>query len=334
MFTKNLRLTPSLLPQVHYGGMFSGASGGGSAGDVNYPEHMREQHHEWLNDQSADPDYTMHVADEMDRASTVGGTISEASPFNAETAYDPSTDLAAIQTQHDALQVIVDALDPNADVQQAVVQATSQYDNSVNPNSKIVTAVGNFEARAITGYKRSVSRATAGMFDIMAVMNSQTPMMLANMEAELQGQIDTFEGGLRMQADFQRSQGIVALTVSMMSAQAVQLQAEVSVFGGQQDVSRLKILASQDQKTQDMEWEVRDALWDLDLFAYGNNVLASISGAAVVPRAQTPGERFFSNFNSSVSAGFNAGTIGGPAVGAAVTVMSFLAGSIGNIGKS
>ncbi|MFA6972695.1 MAG: hypothetical protein WC208_15030 [Gallionella sp.] len=52
------------------------------------------------------------------------------------------------------------------------------------------------------------------------------------------------------------------------------------------EVGRLTIIAKDEEEKRNTEIDVRDALWDLELFQYGSNVLASISGGTAVNRTE------------------------------------------------
>lgn len=46
------------------------------------------------------------------------------------------------------------------------------------------------------------------------------------------------------------------------------------------EIERLTITALKEEKDRQMELEVDEALWDMEAYMYGGNVMASISGAA------------------------------------------------------
>ena len=78
-----------------------GKSGGGNSGKVEYPTYMQTQHEAWLDDiDTIIQTYVDPVAN---------------SPFDGESAYDPTTPLAANQTRFDTFDTNVSALDDETD---------------------------------------------------------------------------------------------------------------------------------------------------------------------------------------------------------------------------
>lgn len=47
------------------------------------------------------------------------------------------------------------------------------------------------------------------------------------------------------------------------------------------DANRMAVVAFQQQVDKDVEYDAKDVKWDLEMFSYGSNALASIGGAAV-----------------------------------------------------
>ena len=71
------------------------------------------------------------------------------------------------------------------------------------------------------------------------------------------------------------------------------------------------MLGLHDQITQDLEFEVQDSLWDLQLFQHAVPVLSALGGGAVVPKPTTKGERAASAALSSASFGMQVGAATG-----------------------
>ena len=90
------------------------------------------------------------------------------------------------------------------------------------------------------------------------------------------------------------------------------------------DAAKFIITANDDANRINLSYETQDALWNLNLFSFGGNVLASISGAAVLPKMQTNGERLLANLTTSLSTGMQlTGMTGNPIIGAAAGVGTF-----------
>ena len=87
----------------------------------------------------------------------------------------------------------------------------------------------------------------------------------------------------------------------------VEYQKAIATLGV--EVQRLKIVAKKEQTEAEADFDEKDAKWDLEVFQYGANVLASAAGGTV----QHPSS---SKNNKTVSA------IGGAVTGAAVGGMA------------
>jgi hypothetical protein len=81
------------------------------------------------------------------------------------------------------------------------------------------------------------------------------------------------------------------------------------------EANRIKIVAKREQNIQDAEIDARDALWDLEAFQYGSNLLAGIGGGTAVSSVKGP--------STAQSA------IGGALVGGSAGYMAANAGVLG-----
>lgn len=292
--------------------------GGGSSGTIDYPTYMKDFHGAILfgGDPDGSPpiaDFTAwgNVADDMVAArSAYGG-----SPYALVEAYDPSADIDAIQAKYDDWDDLLDELNHIEDIED-IVDAAVAKSTALVPSSEIDDVVNAFEARSKSAYLRNVSRVATGMFDIGAVMSSQFGMALSQMEVDRQEQVNDVDARLRLMAERERYQSTNAIMSDMVKILLFKIENKRAGVGGQMDISRFNVIASQDQLDKDLTLEVKDAQWDLDLWNYPQGVMSSIAGAATVPRPQTQGERLAAAFGTSTSFGLQAGTVlGSPRAG-------------------
>lgn len=259
---------------------------------------------------AADPitDFTEwgNVADDVVAARRENG----GSPFAFVTAYDPSSDLEAIQTKYDEWSDELGALEPIANVEDIIDAAVAKADTLV-PTAEIDSVVDAFDQRSKSAYLRNVSRFAAGMFDIQAVMTTQFGMGLAAMEMDRQDQLNDVDARLRLMAERERYSSVNAFAGEMTRLLVFKLEQQRAGVGGQLDISRLNIIAYQDEMDKNLTHEMKDAEWDLDLWRHAAGVMTAINGAAVIPRAQTQGERLVSAFMTSGSFGIQVGTATG-----------------------
>lgn len=317
-------------------GILGGGGVSPTASDLQYPLALRMQHGAWLN--NYDPDTVtfsnastaaneMNMAEAMAAVSDYDYTTSpptkqNSSPYYNQTAYDPSTDFSTVQTRYNTWDSDVQTASLSTVVPTAIGNAATEVDGDLIPTTEIDDAVNAYETRSKQAYLRSVSRATAGMFDARAVMTSQFGMMVANMEADRQAELNDVDAKMRLYAQRERTQSILNLTSEFLRQQQFAIQAGEASTAMQFDIKRALILAEQDKKEYDVEMDVRDTLWDLDLFAYGEQMLASLTGTPTVPRGLTPRERALGAFMRATSQGLQMGTaLGSPQLG---TLFGFL----------
>jgi len=78
--------------------------------------------------------------------------------------------------------------------------------------------------------------------------------------------------------------------------------------------NRIKIVAKSEQATKDAEIDESDALWDIELFQHGANLMASASGGTAVTRTKSTGHSGASVLGGAMS-GAAAGSMIAPGVG-------------------
>ena len=292
--------------------------GGAPAGSVDYPTYLQGVHVGLLAGEAFDGTTTTHdfssfgniLALTLAASSGVGG-----SPYAAVTAYDPTSDVEAVQTRYDDWAAELDAVDPSALMTDWVTDATTLAATTV-PTAEIDAAVDAFEARSQGAYMRNVSRFAAGMFDIGAVMTTQFGMGLFQMELDRQDQLNDMDSRLRMLAERERFETARGYVAQLSQLYMSKLQEQRAGVGGQLDISRIAAALYQDQIALDLGYEVKDATWDLELYQYPMNNIGALSGALQTYKAQTPGERLAANVMTSASFGLQVGTaLGSPAAG-------------------
>lgn len=311
-----LRVNPGMGVMLDPGG----GAGGGSAGQVDYPEHIKAFHTGLL---VGDVDAGLA---EFQTAFDVAGVpnyleavaaATAANPYTLTDAYDPATDLGAIQTRHDDVDTLISAIDlteATGNIADYVAAAVTLATTAL-PDSEIDAAVASFEARSLTAFQRQVGRVTAGMFEQRAIMNTQLDMALANMEQDRAIQVDDMDSRLRLLTQQERYQAKLQLVAYFLQLLDMKLMRSQQAVAQQFDISKLNIVAYQDQILSDISLDEKDVLWDLDILKYGQNALSSISGS-VVPKAPTPQERLVAAVSNSAAAGLQIGTaLGNPAAG-------------------
>jgi len=240
----------------------------------------------------------MNVADAMLDASSMGG----GSPFAMVEAYDPDEDIASVQSEYDKFSTLVDALNPATDLEAAIDAAVTWYDTNIEDSGdEIADLVAATEAASRPEHLRAKTRVSAGFQDIRAVMTTQFGMAMASMEHERAMRLLDMEKNLTLFGRRERTQTVLNLAnayLGQSQRQIAQVQTATSMLN---DLMRVKVATKQDQIEADLMYEEKDALWDLELFNYHSNVLASIQGAGTMPRSQTQRERVAAALTTSIS---------------------------------
>jgi len=171
-----------------------------------------------------------------------------------------------------------------------------------------------------------MNRFTAGMVDINAVHGSQFITGMALLESQFDAHVQGFRTRLELQQDGARANAVSQMAAQIGGRRAIKLDAHRAAVVAQSDATRLTIAGKVDQFSTDIAMEVEDALWDLNLFSFGSNVLASAAGAAVGPKAPTRAQAMFNAFATAIGPSIQIGTAVGGALGAE-------AGLIGGLGS-
>lgn len=299
------------------------AGGGGAAGKVDFPSHMKTFHQNWL---GTGPTTASTISAYMN-ALLVGTT-----PYDGESAFDPDTYFTDVNTARStwASRVAESALNNETVWQESVDAVVAKAHSTttfpqvnlfdvdlesdamsdviaafqgVTELSQVQDLVDAFENRVTKRQQRAIARFTAGMAENNAVMNSAFTIGLALLEAETVDQVNEFDAKVSqelfsdltkmgVQAQLATAAGRVDARNQMM-IQGTSTVNEgkynaISLFSDYvksfAEISRIRTVAKAEQLERDLEIDTSEALWDISVFQYGANFLSSISGAPMVPK--------------------------------------------------
>jgi len=233
--------------------MGGNSGGGGGSGKVSYPTYMQDAHSDWLDDSGVDT-LTESMASVMEAA--IGN-----SPWTAQAAYDPDTDIAAILASGTTLQALVTLLSSGTTLDTLIADVLDE--------SRIDDAVTEFAADLDARLTNEViPRFERGMQDINAVVSSAFVIGRALIEEGQDRQVAKYSADLHMKAFSDDAIRVIQLKLEYQKV-ATSIIAELY---------RLKIVAKKEQTDTDMNIDDKDAKWDLEVFQYGANLLAGIGG--------------------------------------------------------
>ena len=278
-----------------------GGTGGSTSGEVAFPVHMTRPHQDWL--EGAVPvAMTDSVVNLMNTAQAGASPFAGFATADSEavmgwaalglTPFQAVEDLDALNLQN-IFDTFFAALD-NAAARTAIVAAeTTLLDTRMT-------------ADILPEFQR-------GIGDIVAVLTIGFTVGEANMSARDNLSVDKLDAELQLQSrriGWELSFKWVQLTIEWNKVVAALID-EVSV-------RYLEARYKGDQL--DMEMSVKNVLFDLEVYQYGANLLASISGAATRGQPET-------SMISAALGGVMSGAATGAAIGSVIPVLGTATGA-------
>jgi len=299
--------------------------GGGSSGQIGYPLYM-EVIHELLLNGAAGTGNTVNMMEAMNAAWTSGN------PYAGTTVYDPALDIDIFSTAVNDYHTEINTMSPKNIWESIILKAEGIIDNNILNNSFISTELAASDAviddRIVSDI---LPRFQVGMRDINAVMSSAFVIGKSNIEAFAQRDKNKYAATLRLDSHKNRSAMIDSAVNSMMSFTTARLDFLKMANHYLIESARIKVVMLSEELDQQLKYDASDTLWDLEIFQYGNNMLAAISGRGGASGAQGPSQaaKALGGGLSGASMGAMAGyEVSGSWIGAVV------GGVIGAVGGS
>lgn len=230
--------------------------------------------------------------------------------------YDPTTQIGEIVTAAAGYELAVNAIvtpTPAAgdtDWEAMVDKAVAAYDELYEEDD-LTAAVDVYAARTDALYLREINRFTAGMVDINAVCSSAFIMGMANLAIERGKSIEAFHTELSMRKRDNKFSFITDAVNEMSVQKRTKLDAQRVAAQMVSDAAKLKAASATEVQEKNFELAVKDALWPVNRYQAGANILASIMGAV----GSTPADN---TTVGSVIGGALSGAAAGAIVGAKV----------------
>jgi len=341
----------------YYGPVELCKGGGGSSGQVGYPAYVERIHENWL-EGAANDTIDASVTEVMNDA--LG-----ASPFVAAVAYDPDADIAEFIAAVGDFDTITNAFIGTLDL---VMNPVAMPTVSVTIPSKITEAAITTDTAKLEAQLNAlktarltgavIPRFEAGMRDINAVVSSAFVIGRAVIESDADAEVtrDTASHGSKLRiavsptsvqvADIEvkKSQLNIQAADSDLKESHLDLQNRDFVLKAQQarmdaermlvqlmiEAYRIKIVAKKEQLDIDQGYDVADAKWDLEVFQYGANVMASVAGGTSYPTGdKNKAASAIGGALSGAAAGAMMGLAGGPFAPISVTAGAIVGGLLG-----
>lgn len=269
------------------------SGGGGGSGKVDYPEYMKDWHEAGLGTWAGSSVSTL-----MDDA--IGN-----SPYATAVAFDPGSKI-------DDMEIAAsNAVDNADDLSLTVINEQISKIDAMDTVGEVV----DFDSNIYPKFER-------GMQNINAVQSSAFVQGKSNIASTYAAQLASRKIELRNQAI-----GTYAQTQSQHAQIYNQAQAQVI------EVARMAIVASQEENQKNVEFERKDALWDLEIIKYGANFLASIQGGAVSQETDGPSDTQRA-LGGAMSGAAMGGMLAGASGGAVAGPVGMAAGAVIGAGMS
>lgn len=253
-----------------YDGELAECKGGGSSGKTDYPAYMKYTHGNWMigtsvTDGTGTGDsMTYSVVDLMNTA--MGGS----SPYSGFTTASPETTFfgtGGASTDYtapfDLLQLLY-SFNPETAYDGYLTDDTAEIDAMIAAHSAAM------EDEVLTN---TLPRFKASMNTSSATEGSAFVVGQALIWNGKQKKVDEFAAKARYD---RLSQGAdLALRRVAMKAEFLRTAAHMAT-----DMTRLYLAARHEKDASTLEAAEKDALWDLSIYQYGTQVMASISGSA------------------------------------------------------
>lgn len=270
-----------------------GSSGGGgsSSGQVSYPAYMSTWHETWL-----------------DNVATAMTAAQGADPFGSATAYDPDAEITEMESAVVAFEAVINALAHEADWSAAVSASETGVDSVIDDtyiNAEIAAFANILDDQVVN---KAVPSFESGMRDINAVMSSSFAVGKALIYAFRDRDVANYAASLRSKLTFMRNDYVFTNAAKILELQYARVSLAKELAHYIIEFNRIKIVAKKEQADQDLAIDESSALWDLQTFQYGNNVLSSIAGGT-----SAPGKNQRGTANSAIG-----GALSGAATGAMI----------------
>uniref|UniRef100_A0A6M3IE91 Uncharacterized protein n=1 Tax=viral metagenome TaxID=1070528 RepID=A0A6M3IE91_9ZZZZ len=246
------------------------SGGGGSSGAVSHSAYLETIHKDWLNATGVDT-IEKSMTEVMDSA--LGS-----SPWIGLSAYNPAVPIAANAAVVAAFAVILAGLGDTTNWATLYAQAVTTLVGA--GEAEIIADVGAFsnilDDEIIT---KVLPRFRRGMQDINAVVSSSFVIGESVIEGFRDREVAKYMSGLRIvigERKIKAVEQMIQLMTNRINWQADYVRMAV-------ETNRIKIVALKEQTDQDAVIDDSDAKWDLEVFQYGANLLASIGGGTALP---------------------------------------------------
>ena len=288
--------------------MGGSSGGGGSSGKVDFPSHMKVAHRDWLDDTGVD-NMAFSVVDLMNTAMAGNSPYVNYTPKDPDDAFFAAgNNLTSYNTTYEILKTFDDwgieavfdtyFADDEAKITAAIAAHSAQLDDEVNVN-------------VLPAFK-------AGMANINATMGSAFVIGEAVIWEGKTKQVALADAKIRLQRIQEGSD--IALKRMNIWSDWKRVTSQMAT-----EMARIYLAASFERDNNEIEKAHKDKVWDLEMYAYGTQVMACISGTASTV-TEMPKQSAMGGAISGAASGAAIGATMGPAGAGIGAVVGGIAG--------
>ena len=274
----------------------SSGGGGGSSGKVDFPDHMKVAHKDWLDNTGTDT-MTFSIVDLMNTAMTGTSPYSGYAPKEPDAAFfEVAKTLIDYRTPYELLSCFdkwgIDAAFDTymADDAAYITNAIDAYSDSLDDEVNTIL----------------LPKFKAGMANIKATMSSAFVIGAAQNWDSKGKKVAETEANIRLQ----RLQQGAEISLKRIGA-LVDWRRTITTMSA--ELARLYLAASFERDNNYYEKLHKDATWDMEMYSYGTQVMACISGTASTLTEMPKQSALGGAISGALSGAAMGAMVGGPA---------------------
>ncbi len=263
----------------------------GQSGSVAWPSYIMGTHSQMLFGETITTDEiapTVTLNFDTNMMEIFQDAYAEGNPYASVEAYDPTSDLATVQTELTALKSVVTAIGEET-TWTSMLEAVIADLGDIYPDtaSDITADIAAFTTQEDLTLANATNRVAATYFDINAVTSTAFPASLAILESQHAANIASYTTQRRLSVNKERAQTILQAMSNMTNLLQLRMQGYTSIVQMQDGVVRNRIIAENDYTTLDADMAASGITWDLDLIDKAAGVMAAPTGVPSMTRGMT-----------------------------------------------
>ena len=249
-----------------------GSSGGGSSGEVSWPQWISELH---------------KTGAENMLAALIGTTTSN--PYVAESAYNPTSPIEWMDGEMDTWRAAVTAFDPAADWSGMINTVAAKYEEHFNAADKTAAAVAAYSAMLDDDLvNNTLPRFRGGMRDINAVQSTAFVVGEALLEAFKGREVAKYAAEYQSDLDKQKTELVINTAGKLLEPQMAIFEMRKELAKTGVEVSRIALVALKEQRDTQLEIDEAEHKWDSEKWSAYGSYIGGMSGGTASGNKRTP----------------------------------------------